>query len=146
MTTYLLLWLPVLLLTVLSLAFTLHARPGRVTNALQLVYYLPGAVTGSAAALLWLFMVSPGSSPFAPLLRLMDVKTATDALSGGSLLAVLTVMGVAVHAGGWIVVLYGALTALPMTSLRQPRSTAPRPGAPCGTSSCRWSAPTSPSY
>lgn len=64
--TYLLLWLPILLLTVLSLAFTLHARPGRTTSALQLVYYLPGAVTGSAAALLWLFMVSPDSSPFAP--------------------------------------------------------------------------------
>ncbi|UXX91252.1 hypothetical protein N7U49_00725 [Streptomyces sp. AD2-2] len=65
-TTYLLLWLPILLLTVLSLAFTLHARPGRTTNALQLVYYLPGAVTGSAAALLWLFMISPDSSPFSP--------------------------------------------------------------------------------
>ncbi|MFF0016418.1 carbohydrate ABC transporter permease [Streptomyces sp. NPDC005374] len=112
-TTYLLLWLPILLLTVLSLAFTLHVRPGRMTSALQLVYYLPGAVTGSAAALLWLFMVSPDSSPFSPLLELMDVKSATDALSGGSLVAVLTVMGVAVHAGGWIVVLYGALTALP---------------------------------
>lgn len=43
----------------------------------------------------------------------MDVKSATDALSGGSVIAVLTVMGVAVHAGGWIVVLYGALNALP---------------------------------
>ncbi|MFC4503995.1 MULTISPECIES: carbohydrate ABC transporter permease [Streptomyces] len=112
-TLYLLLWLPVLLLTVLSLAFTLHARPGRVSGAFQLVYYLPGAVTGSAAALLWLFMVSPGNSPFGPLLKLLHVKSATDALSGGSLIAVLAVMGVAVHAGGWIVVLYGALTALP---------------------------------
>ncbi|WP_406163675.1 sugar ABC transporter permease [Streptomyces sp. NBC_00882] len=111
--TYLLLWLPILLLTVLSLAFTLHARPGRTTSALQLVYYLPGAVTGSAAALLWLFMVSPDSSPFSPLLKLMDIQSATDALSGGSVIAVLTVMGVAVHAGGWIVVLYGALNALP---------------------------------
>jgi multiple sugar transport system permease protein len=110
---YLLLWLPVLLLTVLSLAFTLHARPGRASGAFQLIYYLPGAVTGSAAALLWLFMVSPGNSPFAPLLKLMDVHSATDALSGSSLIAVLAVMGVAVHAGGWIVVLYGALTALP---------------------------------
>ncbi|MFJ9898213.1 carbohydrate ABC transporter permease [Streptomyces sp. NPDC091280] len=112
-TTYLLLWLPILLLTVLSLAFTLHARPGRTSSALQLVYYLPGAVTGSAAALLWLFMVSPDSSPFSPLLKLLDIHSATDALSGGSLVAVLTVMGVAVHAGGWIVVLYGALNALP---------------------------------
>ena len=112
-TLYLLLWLPVLLLTVLSLAFTLHARPSRTTSAFQLVYYLPGAVTGSAAALLWLFMVSPDNSPFGPLLKLMDVHSATDALSGGSLIGVLAVMGVAVHAGGWIVVLYGALTALP---------------------------------
>jgi multiple sugar transport system permease protein len=43
----------------------------------------------------------------------MDVSSASDALSGASLIAVLTVMGVAVHAGGWIVVLYGALNALP---------------------------------
>ncbi|MEU5642822.1 carbohydrate ABC transporter permease [Streptomyces milbemycinicus] len=111
--TYLLLWLPVLILLVLSLALTLHARPGRFSSTMRFVYYLPGAVTGSAAALLWLFMFSPDASPFSPLLDLFDITSVTDALSGSTLIGILTVMGVAVHAGGWIVVLYGALNALP---------------------------------
>lgn len=110
---YLLLWLPVLVLLVLSLALALHARPGRFAGVMRFVYYLPGAVTGSAAALLWLFMISPDVSPFAPLLRLLGVGSASESLEGDSLLGVLVVMGVAIHAGGWIVVLYGALTALP---------------------------------
>lgn len=110
---YLLLWLPILVLLVLSLALTLHVKPGRFSSTMQFVYYLPGAVTGSAAALLWLFMVSPDASPFSPVLDLFDITSATDALSGQNLIAVLTVMGVAVHAGGWIIVLYGALNALP---------------------------------
>jgi multiple sugar transport system permease protein len=110
---YLVLWLPVLVLLVLSLALALHVRPGRFAGVMRFVYYLPGAVTGSAAALPWLFMISPDVSPFGPLLRLLGVASASQALAGDGLLGVLVVMGVAVHAGGWIVVLYGALTALP---------------------------------
>ncbi|MEZ0070905.1 carbohydrate ABC transporter permease [Planotetraspora sp. GP83] len=110
---YLVLWLPVLVLLVLSLALTLHARPGRFAGVMRFVYYLPGAVTGSAAALLWLFMVSPDVSPFGPLLSALGVGSASQTLQGDGLIGVLVVMGLAIHAGGWIVVLYGALTALP---------------------------------
>ncbi|MFI6299746.1 carbohydrate ABC transporter permease [Nonomuraea sp. NPDC050790] len=106
---YLVLWLPVLVLLVLSLALTLHARPDRFGGVMRFVYYLPGAVTGAAAALLWLFMISPDMSPFWFLLS----GTASEYLEGDSLIGVLVVMGVAIHAGGWVVVLYGALTALP---------------------------------
>lgn len=110
---YLLLWLPVLVVLVLSLSLTLHVRQGRFTSVMQFTYYLPGAVTGAAAALLWLFMVSPDDSPFSSLLRLAHIGSATDALTGSNLIGVLAVMGIAVHAGGWIVVLHGALTSLP---------------------------------
>ncbi|TMR90434.1 sugar ABC transporter permease [Nonomuraea basaltis] len=106
---YLVLWLPILVLLVLSLALTLHVKPSRFGAVMRFVYYLPGAVTGSAAALLWLFMISPAVSPFGPLLNVFGAEP----LRGDTLVWVLVVMGVAIHAGGWVVVLYGALTALP---------------------------------
>ncbi|MGH3375825.1 MAG: carbohydrate ABC transporter permease [Actinoallomurus sp.] len=110
---FLLAWLPSLALLVVATALTLHARRGRFGAVMRFVYYLPGAVTGAAAALLWLFMISPDMSPFGPLLRAVGIHSATDAIAGSDLPFVLAVMSLAIHAGGWIVVLYGALVVLP---------------------------------
>ncbi|TDC46527.1 sugar ABC transporter permease [Jiangella ureilytica] len=110
--TYVALWLPSMLVLIFAIALVLHARPGRFAAAMRLVYYVPGAITGSAAALLWLFMVSPQVSPFSPLLDLLGVENATEAVSGNTPL-ILALMGIAIHAGGWILIVYAALAALP---------------------------------
>lgn len=106
-------WLPALLIITVGLALLLNARANRTSTGLRFIYYLPGAVVGSAAALLWLFMATPQTSPFAPLLRALEVDTLGDALDGRNMAVLLAVMGVAIHAGGWIVVLCGGLAALP---------------------------------
>ncbi|MDO8185199.1 sugar ABC transporter permease [Conexibacter sp. JD483] len=111
--TYLLVWLPTMLVVIVVLALLAHARRGRFSTAMRFAWYLPGAVTGSAAALLWLFMISPALSPFGPLLDLLGIETATDALTPSRLPLVLALIATAVTAGGWIVVLYGAMSALP---------------------------------
>lgn len=110
---YLLFWLPTLVVLSLTLSLLLHARPGKLSNTFKLIYYLPGAVTGSAAALLWLFMVSPQFSPVGALLRAFGITSVTDAVSGSRLVALLVVMGLVSNVGGWVVVVYGAMSSIP---------------------------------
>ena len=111
--SYIGLWLPAMALGVTGLALLLHARPGRLSSALRLVYYLPGAVSGTAAVLLWLFMLEPQISPFGPLLRVLGFTQGYDVLAARNLPVVFAVMAFFASAGGWIVVLYGALTSIP---------------------------------
>lgn len=110
--TYLGLWMPAMVLFIFVAALTMHARPGRFADAMRLTYYLPGAITGSAAALLWLFMVSPGFSPFGPVLDLFGIGSASEFI-GKHATILISIMGIAMHAGGWILIVYAALTALP---------------------------------
>jgi multiple sugar transport system permease protein len=118
---YLGLWLPVMLLLVTSLSLLAHQRGGRVSAVGRFSWYLPGAVTGAAAALLWLFMLSPGISPFSPLLELFGVDSGSELLGGSGLAVVLTVMATMVTAGGWIVVVYAALETVPQEVLEAAR-------------------------
>jgi multiple sugar transport system permease protein len=74
---------------------------------------VPGAISGSAAALVWLFMLTPEYSPFGPLLRAVGLQSSSETITSESLPVVLSVIATAVTAGGWIVVLYAALNALP---------------------------------
>lgn len=111
-TEYLVIWLPMLLVVVFVVAFAMDAKRTRFAALTRFVTYVPGAVTGSAAALLWLFMFSPTVSPIGAFLRLFTNKSGSF-LSDQSFALVLSVMGVASGAGGWIVVVYGALSAIP---------------------------------
>ncbi|GAA4703969.1 carbohydrate ABC transporter permease [Phytohabitans rumicis] len=111
--SYLGMWLPTMLLLVTGLSLLAHQRGGRVSQVSRFLWYVPGAVTGAAAALLWLFMLSPGISPFSPLLDLAGVTSGSDLLAGQGLSMVLTLMGTMITAGGWIVVVYAALNSVP---------------------------------
>ena len=111
--SYLGLWLPTMLLLVAGLSLLAHHQGGRLSLASRFAWYLPGAVTGAAAALLWLFMLSPRISPFGPLLEAFGIESGTDLLAGGGLPVVLTIMATMVNAGGWIVVVYASLNAVP---------------------------------
>lgn len=108
---YLLIWLPLLLVVVFALALAMDAKRTKFAALTRFVTYVPGAVTGSAAALLWLFMFSPAVSPIGPFLKLFTDKSGSF-LSDQNFALVLSVMGVASGAGGWIVVVYGALIAI----------------------------------
>lgn len=118
---YLVVWLPAMLVLVLVIALLAHQRTGRFSSAVRLAVYVPGAVTGSAAALMWLFMLTPGYSPFTPLLRAMGFASSSETITQGGLPVVLSIIATAVTAGGWIVVLYAALNALPQDVLEAAR-------------------------
>jgi multiple sugar transport system permease protein len=105
---YLLIWLPFMTVAVLGLALLLHQRPGRMSALARLVYFLPGAVTGSAAVVLWLFVLDPTVSPFGPLLRLFGIETLREAVDGSNLAFSIALMAFSIGAGGWIVIIFGA--------------------------------------
>lgn len=109
---YLIIWLPLLLVVVFGVALVLDAKRTRFAMLTRFVSYVPGAVTGSAAALLWLFMFTPSVSPV-PFLLSPLVGANGSTISDATLPIILAIMGIAIGAGGWIVMLFGALTALP---------------------------------
>jgi multiple sugar transport system permease protein len=120
-TEYLVVWLPSMLVLVLVVALLAHQRTGRFSAAVRLACYVPGAVAGSAAALMWLFMLTPGYSPFTPLLLAMGLDSSSETITQDSLPVVLSIIATAVTAGGWIVVLFAALNALPQDVLEAAR-------------------------
>jgi multiple sugar transport system permease protein len=110
---FLLIWLPVMVLGVLLLALLVHEGSGRSGGFLRLVYFLPGAVTGSAAVLLWYCMLQPDLSPFGPGLRAMGLETGGEVFQDRHLTVIFALMAFTTGVGQWIVIMYGALQNIP---------------------------------
>jgi multiple sugar transport system permease protein len=111
---YLVVWLLSLTVLVVLLALVVHRLSSARTRAvLRFAYYVPGALAGASSVLLWLFVLDPAVSPVAPLLRWTGAQTFTDVIAPGHLPVVFTIIAFWTGAGGWIVVLYGALNTIP---------------------------------
>ncbi|GHJ41490.1 carbohydrate ABC transporter permease [Streptomyces sp. TS71-3] len=110
---YLVLWLVTLVvLTVLS-AVLLRSRVGPRTSALlRFLYYIPGALAGVASVLVWLFMLDPDVSPVSWLLTALHMDTFAAVLQPGNLPVIFMLIAFWTGAGGWIVVMYGALNTI----------------------------------
>ncbi|WIM94495.1 sugar ABC transporter permease [Actinoplanes oblitus] len=107
---YLLVWLVALVVLVTALAIVVHAiRIRWLGGALRLVFYLPGALAGASSVLLWLFVLDPTASPVRPLLRLLGFDSFVQVVVPGNLPVVFAVIAFWTGAGGWIVIMYGAL-------------------------------------
>jgi multiple sugar transport system permease protein len=119
---YLVCWLVSLVVFVVGLSLVLHrigARP--VGKILRFVYYIPGALAGAASVMVWLFMLDPAVSPVSFLLRALGFDTFTQVIAPGHLPILLTVIAFWTGAGGWIVVMYGALNNIPHEVLEAAR-------------------------
>jgi multiple sugar transport system permease protein len=119
---YLVCWLVSLVVFVVALSLLLHrigARP--VGKMLRFVYYIPGALAGAASVMVWLFMLDPAVSPVSFLLRALGFDTFTQVIAPGHLPILLTVIAFWTGAGGWIVVMYGALNNIPHEVLEAAR-------------------------
>lgn len=111
---YLALWLVFLLVFVVLLALMVHAISVRwLSGALRLAYYLPGALAGASSVLIWMFMLNPSVSPAAWLLGLVGIESFSNAIAPSGLPLVFTLIAFWSGAGGWIVVMYGALNNIP---------------------------------
>jgi len=107
---YLLFWLLSLVVFVVGLALLLHRLRSRTAGtALRFLYYIPGALAGAASVMVWLFMLDPSVSPVSFLLRAFGFDTFGQVVAPGNLPVLFTMIAFWTGAGGWIVVMYGAL-------------------------------------
>ncbi|MDX2646169.1 sugar ABC transporter permease [Streptomyces sp. PA03-1a] len=109
-TTYLVIWLLGLVVFVVGLALVVHAIGVRwVSTTLRFVYYLPGALAGASSVLLWLFVLDPTASPVSGLLKAMGFESFVQVIQPGHLPAIFAIIAFWTGAGGWILIMYGAL-------------------------------------
>ena len=107
---YIAIWLIAMIVLVVGLALLVHGLRRRgLSGTLRLLYYVPGALAGASSVLLWLFMLDPGASPVGSLLRSLGYSSFTDTLAPGHLPVIFAIIAFWTGAGGWIVVMYGAL-------------------------------------
>ncbi len=104
--------IPAGLIFVVLLALLLHARPNRFSLVMRTIYFLPGAVTGPALVMLFLFTFNPDLSVFRPVLHLLGFTDIKQVVNNDTAPVVFTIMGFFGGAGGWIAVFYGALQGI----------------------------------
>ncbi len=107
-------WLVALMVFVVGLALLLHGRANKVSASFRFLFYMPGALAGSAAVLVWLFMLDPSVSPFSFILHHgLGADSFAHSIAPGNLPFIFAMIAFWTGAGGWIVVMYGALNTIP---------------------------------
>ena len=107
-------WLGLLVVFVVGLALVLHGHAGRVSSTFRFLFYMPGALAGAAAVLVWLFMLDPSVSPGSFLLHdLLGADIFAQSIAPGNLPYIFAMIAFWTGAGAWIVVMYGALNTIP---------------------------------
>ncbi len=107
-------WLISLLVLVTILALVVHAvRVRWLSSASRFLFYIPGAIAGASSVLLWLFVLDPTVSPVSGLLHAMGFEKLVNVVAVENLPVVFTVIAFWAGAGGWIVIMFGALNNVP---------------------------------
>jgi multiple sugar transport system permease protein len=107
------LWLAAQTIFVVALTLMLHNLAARIGAAFRFLFYIPGALAGAASVVVWLFMLDPTASPFAFGLHWLGYAQFNNVIAPGNLPAIFAIMAFWIGAGGWIVVMYGALNNIP---------------------------------
>lgn len=76
------------------------------------IFFLPGSINGPALALMFLFMLDPGISPFGPIFHLLGWEKLTDFVTSSSAIQVMAVLRFYLMSGGWIAIFYAALESV----------------------------------
>jgi multiple sugar transport system permease protein len=119
---YLVFWLLLIVIFTVGVAVVLRSRmPATLSATLRFLYYIPGALAGVASVLVWLFMLDPSVSPVGWLLRSLGLNTFAEVLAPGQLPLIFALIAFWTGAGGWIVVMYGALNNIPQEVLEAAR-------------------------
>jgi multiple sugar transport system permease protein len=113
-TLYLVMWLVVLVVLTVGAAVVLRSRVSpRLSGLLRFLFYLPGALAGVAGVLVWLFVLDPDVSPVSWLLHGLGLQSFAAVIAPGNLPVIFVLIAFWTGAGGWIVVMYGALNNIP---------------------------------
>jgi multiple sugar transport system permease protein len=107
-------WLSLLIVLVVTLALLLHGRASRASSTFRFLYYMPGALAGAASVLVWLFMLDPSVSPGSFLVHhVLGAHLFVESIAPGNLPFIFAMIAFWTGAGGWVVVMYGALNTIP---------------------------------
>jgi multiple sugar transport system permease protein len=107
------LWLVTLIAFVVILALVVHSvRVRWLSGSARFLFYIPGALAGSASVMLWLFLLDPSVSPVAVVLNQLGFSSFIQTVALGNLPVVFTVIAFWTGAGGWIIIMYGALNTI----------------------------------
>ena len=110
---FVLIWLVTLTVFVVLLALVIHRVVSRRSRtALRFAYFVPGALAGASSVMLWLFLLDPSVSPVSSLLHQFGYDKFTDVIAPGHLPSIFALVAFWTGAGGWILVLYGALNTI----------------------------------
>jgi len=116
---YCLLYVPTLLAVALVLALLLDSAVAYAKRAFQLLLFLPHAVPGVIAALIWAYLYTPGVSPIVKALESGGIGI--DFLSVQLVLPSMVNIAVWEWAGYNVIILFTALQALPREILEAAR-------------------------
>ena len=111
--TFSAIWIALTVVGVIVLSLMLDAIKGRKATVIRTIYFLPGAVTSSAIVVLWLFLLDPLVSPFRIIAPLAGWETRQEVINGIGFAGIFALMSFFTGAGGWIVVMGGALSSIP---------------------------------
>ncbi|MET8176920.1 carbohydrate ABC transporter permease [Streptomyces clavifer] len=108
---YCLVYIPLMVIGALALALLLDSGVVRLRGTAQLALFLPHAVPGIIAALIWLYLYTPGISPVIELLGKADITV--DFLGVHTVLPSIVNIALWSNLGYNMVVFYAALQAVP---------------------------------
>jgi multiple sugar transport system permease protein len=119
---YIGIWVVSLIVLVVVLALMVHRlRRRAISSTVRLLFYIPGALAGASSVLLWLFMLDPGASPAGWFLKSLGYDGFNQVIAPSHLPLVLSIVAFWTGAGGWIVVMYGALNNIPLDIMEAAR-------------------------
>lgn len=108
---YCLIYLPLLVVASLGLALLLDSAAARLTSLARLGLFLPHAVPGIIAAIIWLYLYTPGLSPVVDVLGKAGLTV--DFLGFHAVLPAIVNIALWSNLGYNVVVFYAALQAVP---------------------------------
>ncbi len=110
--TFLLIYVPAMLIVVTLMAVLLDVRHGARNKYLMLALIVPAAISGSVAILVWYFMLEPTLSPFRDVLHAMGITQARQIWNSGNMAIIFAAMAFFTGAGYWILIQYGSLQSI----------------------------------
>lgn len=111
--TFLLIYVPTILVVVTALALLLDSLPARWTVPLRVAYIVPACITGSVSILVWYFMLEPQLSPFRDALAAIGITKSQQIWAQPNLVVIFAGMAFFTGAGNWVVLQYGSLQSIP---------------------------------
>lgn len=107
---FLVIWVVTLTVLATLLALIVHSMRVRwLSSTTRFLFFIPGAFAGAASVMLWLFLLNPSVSPVSFVLKWFGYTNFVQAIDLNNLPLIFTVVAFWTGAGGWIIIMYGAL-------------------------------------